>query len=84
MIDTLLTSYLVETVSDEGEDQNTSEGRQEPHPPGYPRLSRLTGNNCCGNNVGLEVNQEFNFKITQRTPCLPGTPNVFHQLRTEV
>ena len=47
-------THLIETICNKGQNQNTSEGGQEPHPPGYPRLSWLAGNDGGRHNVGLE------------------------------
>lgn len=47
-------SALVETVSDEREDEETSEGGQEPDPPGDAGLAWLAGDDGGGDAVGLE------------------------------
>ena len=46
---------LVETVSDEREDEETSEGGQEPDPPGDAGLAWLAGDDGGGDAVGLNT-----------------------------
>ena len=49
--------HLIEAVGDGSQDEDTSEGGKDPHPPRDPRLPRFTRDDSCGHHVGLENNK---------------------------
>ena len=73
---------LVQTVSDQREDEEAAEGRQEPHPPGDARLPGLAGDDSRGDAVSLNVIRvlvrkfiKFSKCHTWKARCLSSTKN---------
>ena len=73
---------LVQTVSDQREDEEAAERRQEPHPPGDARLPGLAGDDSRGDAVSLNVIRvlvrkfiKFSKCHTWKARCLSSTKN---------
>lgn len=49
----LLCTYLVEAEDDEGEEEQSEDGGEEPHPPGNRAVRHLRGEHLGGHLVGL-------------------------------
>ena len=67
---------LVKAVCDEGEEEDAAEGREEPDPPGDPRLARFARDHRRGHAMRLQTKHSVIPQAVSLQSVSPGTLNV--------